>query len=151
MSGSARMNGRQPLISESGVCLRVDLRGGKLMEEIVGGLLREAEVSGGEILVEHGCAEEIAHLLLFHRIARNGEDVSAAGVDGAGGFSVQRREESEGSIFKLKLGIATAKLNARAGLDLVNGGGVDLQAVEGSEDFGGFARRRLLRRKRHGK
>jgi hypothetical protein len=71
--------------------------------------------------------------------------VAAARVDSARSFPVEGCEERQHSVFELEFGVAAAELDAGARLDLVNSGGIGLQAVEGRKDFAGFTKWRLLR------
>ncbi len=76
------------------------------------GIVRKTQISAAEILVDHRSAEKTRQLLFFDRVARNREDVSATGEDGAGNVATERRKESEIALFKEKFGIATAQFNA---------------------------------------
>jgi hypothetical protein len=68
----------------------------------------------------------------------------SAGENGARYLAVEWRKKGQVPFFELELTLATAQLNAVGGFDLVACGGIDLNAIEGCEEFPGCARRELL-------
>lgn len=103
----------------------------KLAQEIAGRIIGEPEIAGSEILIEDGRAEETAELLLLYRFTRKSENVAAAGEDHTGDFTVERGKENQASFIKGDFGVTAAKFDAIGGADLIGGGGVETQFVEG--------------------
>lgn len=103
----------------------------ELTEQIVGSGVGEADVGAGEILVEDGSAEEAGELLLFGDFTGESEDVSASGEDGAVDVAVEGREENELAFVEGDFGVAAAEGDVMGGLDLIDGGGVEAEIVEG--------------------
>ncbi len=109
------------------------------MQEVVGGVIGETEITAGKILIEDGSAEEAAELLLFHGVAREGQNMSAAGEDHAGDAAIERSEENQAAFVKGDFGVATAKRDAIGGDDLIDGGGIEAQVGERVVHFVGGA------------
>jgi hypothetical protein len=101
-----------------------------LVEKVFGGTVGEAEIGAVEILVEKRLAEETAELLFFDEIARSGEDVAAAGKNGASDAAVESGEESELAFVEGEFGIAAVKGDLVGGLDGIDGCGINAKGVE---------------------
>jgi hypothetical protein len=117
------------------------------MEEIIGGVISEADVGAEKYLIENRSAEKTRHLLFFDDLAREGQSMTAAGEDEAGDATVDGSEESEFAFFEIDLHIAAAKLNAVGGDKLVGGSGVETQGVERVIEFA----RRLIGGRKDGR
>src|SRR5579884_162133 len=65
----------------------------ELSEKNLRRVVGEAQVGRGKVLVEDGSAEKQGKLLFLHDVARCGENVPAAGKDGAGHSAVERYVE----------------------------------------------------------
>jgi hypothetical protein len=61
-----------PGVGETGVCLRLNLGLLKFPHQFSGGVVGEAQIGGGEILVNHGRSQKTGELLLFDRVAGHG-------------------------------------------------------------------------------
>ena len=101
----------------------VEIGGVELAEEIVGGVIGEADVGAEEFLVENRSAQKMRHLLFFHDLAWKGESMAAAGEDEAGDAAVDGSEESEFAFFEIDFHIAATKFDAVGGDKLVSGSG----------------------------
>ncbi len=86
--------------SDGSIRLNRKIRGAELAEKFAGGIVREAELTVEELLIEDGSAEKTPHLLFFDRIARGRQNVTAAGKDGAADLSVERGEKGERTLVK---------------------------------------------------
>jgi hypothetical protein len=80
----------------------------KLVEEIVGGVIGEAHVGGGENLVQDGSTEKMRHLLFFDDVARESQGMAAAGEDESGDAAVDGSEECEFAFFEIDFHVAAA-------------------------------------------
>src|SRR6266849_5193153 len=89
-----------PLREEGSIHLGRKMGGAELAEQFVGRVVSETEIGVQEVFVEDRCAEETAHLLLFDRIARNGESMAVPGENRARYFAVEGGEEREGAFLK---------------------------------------------------
>jgi len=108
-----------------------------LAKEFAGGVVGEAEISSEELLIQDGCAEEVAHLLFFDGIAREGQGVAAASEDDTGDLAVQRGEECQRTLVEGKNGIAAAEFDAIGGGDVIDGCRVDAQSIQRIVQFVG--------------
>lgn len=102
-----------------------------MVEKVFGCAVGEAEIGAVEILVKKRLAEEAAELLFLDEIARSGEDVAAAGKNGAGDAAVERGEECEFTFVEGEFGIAAVEGDLVGGLDGIDGGGINAKGVEG--------------------
>src|SRR6202012_2328379 len=101
-----------PTNGELGVLDRLDAGAAEFAEEFGGGVVGEAKIEIGEGFVENRGPEEAGHLLLFDGVVRSGDDVTAAGENGAGHLAFVRREEGELAGFEGEVAGAAAKLDA---------------------------------------
>ena len=129
---------RIPADGELGVLNRLNVGALEFAEKFGGGVVGEAQVDVGESFVENGSAEEAGHLLFFDRVARCGDDVAAAGEDGASDLTLEGSEEGELAEIEGEVAVAAAEFDAVGGGDFVDGGGIDAERVEG---FVGISRR----------
>ena len=97
--------------------------------------VREAHVGGKKLLVENGRAQESRDLLLFHRVARQSNDVPDAGKDEAGDASFERLEEGNLSILKGQDGVGFSEFHAIFGGNRVDVLRINGQSIEGGEKF----------------
>jgi hypothetical protein len=109
-----------PLRSDGSIRLSRKIGGAELAEKLAGSIVRKSEVTVDEFLIEDGSAEKTPHLLLFDRIARGRQNVTAPGKDCAGDLSIEREEKGEPSIFKRENGIAAAQLDVIGGSDAID-------------------------------
>jgi hypothetical protein len=107
------------------------MRGAELAEKFVRSVVREAQISTDDFLVEHRSAQKTPHLLLFYRIARRCENVTSAGKDCAGNPPIERGKKGEHALFKGENGIAAPQLDVIGGNDAINVGRVDAQRPDG--------------------
>ena len=129
-----------PMGRGGGVGFRVESRGSELVQEVSGSCIGEAYVGAGEILVEDRRVEEARHLLFFDGVARESENVAAAGKNGAGDFVIQRGEKNQFALIEGDFGIAATQLYVMLGFNLISGSGVEAQGVEGIVELMGGAR-----------
>src|SRR5258708_25026572 len=101
----------------------------ELPQQVGGGVVREAHASRSEILVEHGGAQKVRHLLLLDDVARCSNDVTAAEKHGAGDAALELLQESELALFEREQHLAAAELDAIGGVDFVERGGVNAQSA----------------------
>lgn len=122
----------------------------ELAKEFDWGIVGEAEIGGDDVLVEDRSTKEQIHLLLLNGFARKSQDMAATGEDGAGNLSVERRKKSQSAFFQGEHGVAAAQLDAIVGNDMVEGGRVDAQCVDGIIQFvrGPIGRRENRRRQK---
>src|SRR5882724_9896198 len=99
------------------------------MQKVRGSIVRKADVSGKNILIEHRSAEETPHLLLLHGIAWRGENVAPAGEHHAGDATVVRREECQMSFSERKFEVRAAQLDLIFRFELVHGRGIGAQRI----------------------
>ena len=111
----------------------------ELAQEVGGGCVGEAHIGGGEILIEDGRVEEASHLLLFDGVARESEDVAAAGKDSASDFVIERSKKNQLTLIERDFGIAAAKLDAMLGFNLISRSGVEAQSIDGIVELMGGA------------
>ncbi len=116
--------------TDGSVRLRHKIRGAELAKKFAGGIVREAEITVDEFLIEDRSAEKTPHLLFFDRIARSRQNVTAPGKDGAGNLLIERREKGERPLFKGENGIAAPQLDVIGGCDAINIGGIDAQRLD---------------------
>lgn len=119
-----------------------------MAEELIRGVVGEAEVGGEELLIQNGCAKEIAHLLFFDGIAWQSQCVAAAGEDYAGDLAIERGKEGERTFVKREDGIASAELDAIGGGDVIDGRWIDAQRIQRIIEFVGCSLRRRGKRRR---
>jgi hypothetical protein len=89
-----------PAIHESVVGLRFDVGTLQIAAQFNSCVIRKTQVSTPEILIDHGRAEKTGELLLFDRVARNRQNVPAAGEDRAGDLAIERSKEPEITLFE---------------------------------------------------
>ena len=97
-----------PGIGQAGIRLWLDFGESKVLEQLSGRVIREAQVGGCEGLINHWRAEKMGELLLFYRIARSGQDVAPAGEHCASDFAVYWGEKREVAFFEKEFSIAAA-------------------------------------------
>ncbi len=124
-----------PLHEERSIRLRYKIGRAKLTKKFLCGAIGETNISADKVLIQNRCTQEIAHLLLLDRITREGEGMAAAGEDGAGDMAIDRGEKSECTFFKGENCITTAELDAIGGSDVIDGGGIDAQSLDGIIQF----------------
>ena len=117
--------------------MRFELGDSELMEEVVGGVIGEADVGAEKYLVENRSAEKTRHLLFFDYFAREGESMTAAGEDETGDPTVDGSEESEFSFFEIDFHIAATKFDSVGSDKLVGGSGIEAEGVERVVEFAG--------------
>ena len=72
------------------------------------------------------------HLLFFHRFARKGQGVAAAGEDEAGDVAVDGRKKASSAFFKIDFDVAAAELDAIGCIDLIGRRRIESQGGEES-------------------
>ena len=137
-----------PGIGQARIRLWLDFGESKVPEQLSVRVVREAQVGGCEILINHWRTEKMSELLLFYRIAWSGQDVAPAGEHCASDFAVYRGEKRQVTFFKKELSIAAAQLDASRRFDFVGCGSIKLNAIQSCEEFAWLARRCLLRGER---
>ena len=105
------------------------IRGAELAKKFAGGIVRKAEITIDEFLIEDGSSEKAPHLLFFDGFARGRQNVTAPGKDGARNLPIKRGEKRERPIFKGKNGIAAPQLDVIGRSDAINIGGIDAQRL----------------------
>ena len=120
---------------EGNTYLSHKIGGVELPKKLVRGVVRETEISVAEFLIEDGCPEKAAHLLFFDRIAWDGQNMTAPEKDSTSDLPVERGEKGERALFKGENSIATAKLDAIRGSEVINVGGVDPQSLDDIKQF----------------
>jgi len=100
-----------------------------LAKEFVRGGIGEAKISRKKVLIENGRPEEIAHLLLLRRVARESQGMAAAGKDCARDIPFKRGEKGKGAFFEGEDCIAAAELDPVGGSDVIDGGRIDTESV----------------------
>ncbi len=123
--------------NKSGIGRRLEAGALELCEEIASGVIGKADISGDELLVKDGCAEETRHLLLFRRIVRNRKGVTQAGENDSGDAALEGSVESETAFLKREDSIAMADLDAIIGRDGVDVLRIRGECIEGSKNFTG--------------
>jgi len=108
-----------------------------LREQLLSGVVGEAGVHGNEALVQDRSAQEARHLLALGGAARESQGVAKAGEDESGDVILERFEECELALIESQDGIAFVEFDAVGGRNLVDVLGIEMQAVEGNEDFAG--------------
>ncbi len=111
------------------------MRGAELAKKFVRGIVRKAQISPDEFLIEDRSAKKTPHLLFFDGISRSRQNVAAAVEDGAGNLPVERGEKGECAFFKGEHGIPAPQLDAMGGRNAINVGGIDAQHLEGIVQF----------------
>ena len=106
--------------SDGSIRLNRKIGGAELAEKFAGGVVREAEITVDEFLIEHGSAEKTPHLLFFDRIARGRQNVTAPGKDGAGNLPIERGEKGDRTFVKGENGVAAAQLDVIGGSDAID-------------------------------
>lgn len=109
----------------------------EFVEDVLVGVVGEADVGGEKLLIEDGSAEEASDLLALDGIVGENEDVADAREDEAGDAAFEGFEESKLTVFEGEDGIGFAKLDAIFRSDGVDALGVDTQGVEGGEQVAG--------------
>ena len=71
-----------------------------MAKQFAGGVVREAQITIDEFLVEDGSAEETSHLLLFDWIARDGQNVTAPGKDHPRNLPIEWRKKGKHSFLE---------------------------------------------------
>src|SRR5260370_37007387 len=106
--------GGVPLRSDGSIRLSGKIRGAKLAKEFFRGVVREAEITIDEFLVEDRSAKKTPHLLLFDRISRDRQNVTAPGKDGARNLPIERGAKGERPFLKGEAAVAPAELDGTA-------------------------------------
>ncbi len=101
----------------------------ELAKEFVSGGVGEAKISREKVLIENGRPEEIAHLLLLRRVARESQGMAAPGENCASDIPVKRGEKGKGAFFEGEDCVAAAELDPVFGGDVVDGGRIDTESV----------------------
>jgi hypothetical protein len=120
---------------EGNTYLSHKIGGVELPKKLAGGVVRETKISVAEFLIEDGCAEKTAHLLFFDQIAWDGQNMTAPEKDSTGDLPIERGEKCKRALFKGENGIATAKLDAIHGSEVINVRGVDPQSLDDIKQF----------------
>ena len=97
-----------PGIGQARIRLRLDFGESKVPEQLGARVIREAQVGGCEILIDHWRTEKMSELLLFYRIAWSCQDVAPAGEHCAGNFAVYRGKKREVAFFEKEFSVAAA-------------------------------------------
>src|SRR5690242_10919795 len=105
--------------------MRRDIRDSQLAQKLFGGIVAEAQVSGGEFLVEDRGAQERSHLLFFDGGPRKRQGVAAARENGARNAALEGSKKSDYTFIKRKFCVATVQRDAVFGNDGVNRRGID--------------------------
>ena len=104
-------------------------------EELLGGVVCEANIGGEKLLVEDRGAEKARELLLFNGIARQRQHVADASEDEAGDAAFERAEKGDLAVLEREDRVALAKFNAVLAGYGVHVLGIELQRVKSGEDF----------------
>jgi len=83
----------------------------ELAKELVSGGVGEAKISRKKVLIENGRPEEIAHLLLLRRVARESQGMAAPGENCAIDIPIKRGEKGKCAFFEREDCIAAAELD----------------------------------------
>jgi len=108
------------LRSDGSIRLNRKIGGAELAEKFARGVVREAEITVDEFLIEHGSAEKTPHLLFFDRIAWGRQNVAAPGKDSAGNLPIERGEKGDRTFVKGENGVAAAQLDVIGGSDAID-------------------------------
>src|ERR1700674_459463 len=109
-----------PLHRDGRIGLSHEIGGPELAVKFAGGVVREAEITVDEFLVEDGSAEKPPHLLFFDRIARGRQNVTTPGKDSAGNLPIERGEKDDRTFVKGEHGVAAAQLDVIGGSDAID-------------------------------
>jgi len=120
VAGIELSHGGIPLRSDGRIRLSHKIGGAELAEKFAGGIVREAEITVDEFLIEDGSAEKTPHLLFFDRIARGRQNVAAPGKDSAGNLPIEGEEKGDRAFVEGENGVAAAQLDVIGGSDAID-------------------------------